>query len=186
MKFLSRRLLPLLLAFNFVSAQTPPSVETAGASAAMELKKNLMGALGSALQKGDIAGAIEVCSTQAMPLTEKSAQVDPAVRSIHRRTDQWRNPANRADRLDKQAMQQFREDRSLSEWSVPESEAITRYYQPLRILPMCLSCHGDPDTFSDEVIESLGTHYAEDRATGYKEGELRGVIQVRIESAAKE
>lgn len=185
MKPILRILLGLFLTLS-LSAAPAPTTEALGASAAKELKKNLMGALSTALGKGDIAEAIDVCSTQAMPLTEKSAKISPSIRSIHRRTDKARNPANQADRLDQKAMQQFREDRSLSESSVPELEAITRYYQPLRIAPMCLTCHGDPDTFSDEVKKALQSNYAEDRATGYKEGELRGVIQVRILSAAEE
>lgn len=166
-------------------ADTAPTTESLGASAAKELKKNLMGALGKALGEGDIAGAIEVCSTQAMPLTEKSAELDPAVLSIQRCTDKPRNPANKADRLDRKAMLSFQKDKSLSELTLTESEAITRYYQPLRIQPMCLTCHGDPDTFPDEVMKALHANYAEDRATGYKEGELRGVIQVRIQDEAK-
>jgi len=178
--------LTLLLAFQLSAADMSPAVEAAGASAAMELKKNLMGALRSALGKGDIAGAIKICSAQAMPLTTESAQVDPAVLSIHRRTDKWRNPANQADRLDKIAMQRFQKNKALSEWTISESGEVTRYYQPLRILPMCLTCHGDPDTFADEVKEALGAHYAKDRATGYKEGELRGVIQVRVQMLTPE
>jgi hypothetical protein len=175
--------LTLLLALHSLQAETPPAVETAGASAAMALKKNLKGALSAALREGDIAGAIRICSTQAMPLTEKSATVEPAVLSIHRRTDRWRNPANQADPLDTKAMQQFRKDKALGQWTITESAEVTRYYQPLRIQPMCLTCHGDPATFTNEVRKALGSHYSEDRATGYKEGELRGVIQVRVDLA---
>lgn len=52
-------------------ADPAPTIETLGAAAAGELKKSLMGALSKELGKGNIAGAIEVCSTQAMPLTAK-------------------------------------------------------------------------------------------------------------------
>jgi len=177
-----RHTLTLLLVCSALQAETTATAEKVGASAATALKKNLMGALGAALNRGDIAGAIEICSSEAMPLTAKSAEVDPAVLSIHRRTDRWRNPANQADRIDAKAMHHFRKDKSLTEWTIDESDQIARYYQPLRIAPMCLNCHGDPDTFTNEVKEALGSHYGEDRAIGYTEGELRGVIQVRIDT----
>jgi hypothetical protein len=169
-----------------LSLHAEPGVEDLGASAASELKKNLMGALKQELARGNIAGAIEVCATKALPLTAKSGEIDPSILTVHRRTDRWRNPANQADQLDAEAMQRFREDTTLQALTLSESEQVARYYQPLRIMPMCLACHGDPDTFAQEVTSALQISYADDRATGYEEGELRGVIQVRIQKGTDE
>jgi len=163
-----------------------PANDSVGAKAVQTLKKNLQGALLKALGKGDVAQAIEVCSTQAMALTAQSGKVDPAIVSIERRTDKWRNPANRADSLDMQALQAFRKDRQLVELRLNESTSIMRYYQPLYTHSMCLQCHGDPAGFSADVRAALKERYPDDRATGYTENELRGVIQVRIHQHSEE
>jgi hypothetical protein len=151
-----------------------------GQVAAAALKKNLMGALIQALQDGGVPAAIEVCSAKAMDLTKKSGEIDPAVISIERRTDRWRNPENQADQVDLEVMAAFMKDKELKELTRKESEEVTRYYQPLRMMSLCLQCHGDPVSFSKEVRQALEKHYPKDRAFGYKEGDLRGVIQVRI------
>jgi hypothetical protein len=52
--------------------------------------------------------------------------------------------------------------------------------QPIRVQAMCLSCHGDPAGIPAEVKEILASRYPKDLATGYKAGDLRGAVSVRI------
>lgn len=156
----------------------PP--EEIGARAAAALKGNLMAALGKALAEGGVPEAIRVCSRDAVELTQESGKVHEAVVSVGRRTDRWRNAKNRADEGDLKVIEAFRQDPKLQEQVQEESEEVIRYYQPLRTAAACLQCHGDPESFSPEVKTLLEDIYPEDRATGLKEGDLRGVIRVRI------
>lgn len=181
-QFTAAALFLSLLGVMTLWAATEGGVEVAGRQAADALKKNLMGALMKALSDGGVSAAIEVCSAQAMDLTKKSGEMDPAVISIERRTDRWRNPGNKADTTDREVMEAFRKDKELKELTRKESEEVTRYYQPLRTMSLCLQCHGDAEKYSQEVRQVLEKHYPQDRATGYTEGELRGVIQVRIKN----
>lgn len=177
------KLLRMALSILVVTATlraTPPMIESIGQQASLNLKKNLKGALTEALAEGNIASAIEICSTKAMVLTAQSGKINLTIVSISRRTDRWRNPANQSDRQDLAALKAFREDPKLAEYVQPESDEIVRYYQPLRTMPMCLQCHGEPDSFSPKVSHILAERYPEDRATGYNLGELRGVIRVRL------
>jgi hypothetical protein len=170
----------ILSIFTTTLLATSSLNESIGHQAALNLKKNLKRALTEALAEGDVAGAIEICSTKAMVLTAQSGELNPAIVSISRRTDRWRNPSNQPDEGDLAVMKVFREDEKLTESMQPESDEIVRYYQPLRIMPMCLQCHGKPEAFSPEVRRILKERYPEDRAAGYTVGELRGVIRVRL------
>ena len=42
----------------------------------------------------------------------------------------------------------------------------------------CLACHGE--TVSGEVLEEIRAIYPDDEATGFREGEFRGVVWVEI------
>lgn len=159
---------------------TTSSPQEVAARAATALKGNLMAALGKALAEGGVPEAVRVCSQSAMEITEQSGKVDPAVVAIDRRTDRWRNPANRPDAADTKALAVFRDDKDKQDWLVEESEEVIRYYQPLRTAAACLQCHGEPQTFSPELKSLLKETYPDDRATGFKEGDLRGVIRVRV------
>ncbi|MBU0678495.1 MAG: DUF3365 domain-containing protein [Verrucomicrobia bacterium] len=54
------------------------------------------------------------------------------------------------------------------------------YYKPLIVQPICLQCHGDPETFSPAVRTILEERYPEDNAVGYRAGDLRGLIKVKM------
>lgn len=51
---------------------------------------------------------------------------------------------------------------------------------PIVTPPLCLTCHGDPATFSPELKQALKESYPDDRATGFSAGDLRGVFWARI------
>lgn len=50
----------------------------------------------------------------------------------------------------------------------------------MKIAPLCLNCHGDKNMLSEEVSAQLANLYPEDKATGYREGDFRGVIRVSV------
>ena len=54
-----------------------------------------------------------------------------------------------------------------------------RFVKALPVQPLCLSCHGPVDQLSPAIKAALGQTYPNDRATGYSEGQIRGVISVR-------
>lgn len=54
-----------------------------------------------------------------------------------------------------------------------------RFVKALPVQPLCLSCHGTAEQISPAVKEVIGKTYPNDHATGYSEGQIRGVISVR-------
>lgn len=54
-----------------------------------------------------------------------------------------------------------------------------RYARSIAVEPLCLSCHGTADAISQAVRLQLATDYPQDRATGFRAGQLYGILSVR-------
>jgi hypothetical protein len=62
------------------------------------------------------------------------------------------------------------------------SEPQGRYFRYAKALPvagLCLNCHGQAENVPAGVRERLAKEYPHDRATGYREGQIRGAISVK-------
>jgi len=58
-----------------------------------------------------------------------------------------------------------------------------RFAMAIKVKKECLKCHGTPDQLDPIMYKAMVAKYGEEavkRATGYKEGELRGIISVTI------
>ncbi|CAB4242886.1 Cytochrome c [Methylacidimicrobium sp. AP8] len=144
-----------------------------------------------ALAKGGPVGAISVCRIQAPALTtevRERARPPGAIFLLKRTSNRVRNPADAPDPVEQQALRIYLEAESrheplppdLLQKVVAEGKTTYRYYQPIRITGLCLSCHGDPASFSPDLKAALRASYPEDRATGYKDGDFRGLVVVGV------
>ncbi len=61
----------------------------------------------------------------------------------------------------------------------------TRLLKPIAVEPVCLTCHGDRETMAPALREALSARYPDDRATGYRVGDLRGALWVEAPHAAQ-
>ena len=98
-------------------------------------------------------------------------------------SDRPRNPDNQADRHELAAMAWYRANPQASEKIDEIDEGghpALLYTAPLWIEEYCLNCHGKPQT------APAGLLAADDPAFGYKIGDLRGLISIRIPTAAFE
>jgi hypothetical protein len=150
-------------------------------AAALALMQTLVGQLTSALAEGGPAHAIAFCATAALPLTDSVASAHGV--AMQRVTDRTRNPANAADADDRAVMAAFagtlQAAGSLPQYHVRRSaDGEWRYYRPLLVGALCVQCHGPEDRLTPEVVRVLREQYPRDEATGYAEGELRGVLRV--------
>jgi len=99
-------------------------------------------------------------------------------------SDRPRNPANRADRFELEAMEWFRANPDAEERMQPirDDKGVDwfHYTTPIRIEGYCLRCHGDPG----DAPESIRRNYQE--SYGYAKGELRGVMSIKLPLARYE
>ncbi len=103
-----------------------------------------------------------------------------ALRATFRVTsDEYRHPANAPDSFEQAAIEALKADLNLA-FVEGFEEGVYRYVQPIYVEESCLKCHGSPTEAPPEVLERYGA----ERAFGYKVGDVRGVISVKLPDIA--
>lgn len=148
-----------------------------GETIAMATFTALSTRLQAAMKEGGPVNAIGYCNLAALPITDSLAQVHQA--RIGRTSLQFRNPANEPTPEEKAVLER---------WSQPGQEPkpeIARidphtlaYYAPIRTQALCLNCHGE--NLADSTLAVIQKLYPADKATGYKEGDLRGMWSIHF------
>jgi len=157
----------------------PPQIPEATVQQAARLATEFKAALMAALKEGLADGpqhAIGACSIRAPELAEELS-VD-GVR-IGRTALRLRNLDNAPEPWLEQLLQEYVTAGTGGEpRSVRIDAASIGYVEPLYIGEPCLACHGE--RVSDAVSEQIAELYPDDRATGFKLGEFRGLLWVAI------
>ena len=157
-------------------------------TAARNLATRLQAHLGEALEAGGTDAAIDVCATVAQDLTNEIGREEGVV--IRRTALRVRNPRNRPDEFER---------RVLEEWTAagrtPEPRAVVlpsnaaaagsgaaelRFMKPIVLAEMCVQCHGPREAMAEAARAVLAEHYPHYEATGFRPGDLRGAISVRV------
>ena len=161
-----------------IAADVPADKVEQGKAAIGGLKKGLLGALQAALADGP-AKAIETCSIEAPRLAAASQGV-----AIGRMTRRTRNPGNAVAGWQEEALAHF--ESLVAAGATLEGAVFARtldggtvgYAEPLVVQDLCLACHGE--SVAPEVAATLAAKYPEDRATGYRVGDLRGLAWAEV------
>lgn len=162
--------------------EVKPSINYEGVSAGIseEAKKALGTELKAAMERGGVAEAIGYCNLNAIDITENVAKKYNA--TIKRVTDKPRNPTNAANAQELAQMQKWRELLAAPTGQVltqEETETERHFYLPIKIDAFCTTCHGVPgETLTPENQAIIAAKYPTDQATGYKEGDLRGLWHI--------
>ena len=154
-----------------------------------EVSSTLLKTLGKNMKKEMKAGgpmaALSFCTSEAYTLT---ASVDKKFGddiSVKRISLKERNPINQAqgkERAILTAMDSMQKNGVLlPEYFVERVNKDTyKYYRPLSInKQVCLKCHGDISK-NQALSDYMHKTYPNDKATGYKLGDLRGAVVVTI------
>ncbi|MBK9097015.1 MAG: DUF3365 domain-containing protein [bacterium] len=153
---------------------------------AMEFMKDLKGILISQIQTNGILQAVSVCSDTAQVLTNNFG-VQKGV-YIKRVSLKNRNVNNAPDDFEKMILNKFTMMQQNNELSgeteyaeiVEEGEfKYLRYVKPILVQAECLNCHGSENEIMPEVKQLISQAYPDDKAIGYKIGDLRGVVSLK-------
>lgn len=139
-----------------------------------KLFQSLLGELTSSIVENGIADSIEVCKTKAPELAKTvSAEMNLKIgrTSFLLRNDKSAPPAWAAS---------FVTDRVEKEVNVDLGENRLGVLLPIRLKDACIKCHGQSDALDPNVREAIATHYPNDKATGFAEGDLRGYFWVEV------
>jgi len=153
---------------------------------AMEFMKNLKGVLISQIQTNGVLQAVSVCSDTAQIITNNFG-VHKGV-FIKRVSFKNRNENNLPDDFEKKILNKFeiqhqnKELNSETEHAeiVQEGEfKYLRYLKPILVQAECLNCHGSEADIMPEVKQLIAQEYSDDKAVGYKIGDLRGAVSLK-------
>jgi len=161
-------------------ASRQASLQKEAASIVREFSGILKPQLKKALHDGGPAHAIEVCSKIAPALAKSLAKETGW--SIKRVSLKARNHHTaRTDAWERSILKQF--DRNQRAGKSPISMIASRvehgryrFMKAQAVAPVCLLCHGKH--ISPDVARALRQYYPQDRATGYKPGQVRGAFSL--------
>jgi hypothetical protein len=168
-------------------APAPPPAWVAQASAvAAAVPPNLLAVLQAEIARGGAENAVEACRVTAPQMARTASQQSGW--SIRRVSLRNRNPKAVPDAWERAALEDF--DRRAAARESPATlqraetvqengQSVQRYIRALPTMELCTQCHGTADQLKPAVVERLKALYPDDRATGYRVGELRGAITLR-------
>ena len=173
------------LLISAAAAVEKPTVKQEG----IHCIKMLGGALKSKLKakmKEDKSGltALAFCTSSADEITKSVNKQLPPYAMVRRTALAVRNDSvNLPDATDMKVMKKFESAIQQQKMTpktvmVVEEGNVTRVYKPLVTKGVCLKCHGS--RLSPKIAEAIKTSYPNDKAVGFEEGTLRGVIVAEI------
>ena len=152
-----------------------------GSAISANLVQKLSVELKGHMQSSGPLGALNFCSQNALSLTDQVAKESNA--TIKRVSLNNRNPINSTN-ADEQALLRKWEKLQYSQQPLPAYEIQNKpngnysFYKPIVLNnEVCLKCHGEIASDSP-LSKEIKTLYPEDKAVGYKMGDLRGMIVV--------
>lgn len=106
---------------------------------------------------------------------------------LERTSLNFRNPDNKPDSWEANQLKQFQKafenGKPISQMSVERltsvgpKKVVYKYMKAIEAEPVCLNCHGS--NMLDTVNENLAIHYPNDKAVGYKAGDLMGAFVLK-------
>lgn len=140
------------------------------------MRSGLAGTFGKKGTPADEATFAEVCK----PVGMKAKQIAEANGwTVIQMAEKYRNPAHKLDAEGERVYRIMEADESvIGIWTVTEVDGkpVTRYFHRITVEAPCLMCHGERDARPEFVKQK----YPEDKAYGFKAGDLRGVYSVSI------
>lgn len=178
--------IPLLLLYTLPLAAQDPAWVGDARKVATSIPPKLVAVLTEEMGKGGPEGAITVCRDVA-PQMAKAASAETGW-MIRRVTLRNRNPRAVPDAWERAVLQDF--DRRAAAGEAPatleKAEIVVedgkqhyRYMRALPVQPLCVNCHGTPEQLTPAVMLRLKELYPDDKAIGYKPGDIRGAMAIR-------
>jgi hypothetical protein len=147
------------------------------------LLQKLGGEVKAQMQTNGVMGALHYCTQNALLLTDNVAKDSGSI--IKRVSINNRNPINEANKGETIVLSKW-EEKVKNKEVLPayEIEKLSNgdfnYYKPIVINnEACLKCHGDIAQDSP-LAEAIKVSYPNDKAMGYKMGDLRGMVVVTL------
>lgn len=156
-----------------------------GRKAADALTRDLQRRTLAAMAESGTMGAISICAYQAQAITIHLERKEGI--TAKRTSLRLRNLENAPDDYEKEMLNRFKGvtlEGSLHDERIELREVrgakTYRYTKPIFTDMSCLPCHGAREQMPEDVRTYLDERYPGDQATGYRDGDIRGIVSVTI------
>lgn len=144
-------------------------------------QKTIKFALQNAIKEGGLQNAMVYCNLQALPITDSVSQSENV--QIKRLAKKYRNPLNATTESESRILDDYEmllnNGDSLYPIIMAGENKHPVYFKPILVDAVCLNCHGTPgEQISPSLTEKITELYPNDKATGFKAGELRGMWSI--------
>lgn len=160
---------------SIVAEAIPSDAEKAQLLAAKDaLFQKLSGRLQDVMFSRGPSDAIEVCRDEAAAMAQKVGE-EKKVR-IGRTSLRLRNPKNQPPKWAELLVEKATDSPTFAKLTNDHAAALL----PIKLQSQCLTCHGPKEGIAQDVRDKLAKHYPLDRATEFREGDLRGWFWVEL------
>jgi len=144
-------------------------------------QKAIKSALLVAVKEGGLENALEYCNLKALPITDSVSASENV--QIMRLAKKYRNPLNTINNNESRIYNDYEmlveNGDSLYPIILADENNHPVFYKPILVDALCLNCHGTPgEQISPELVKKIVELYPNDKATGFKIGDLRGMWSV--------
>ncbi len=143
--------------------------------------KSQIQAIGS---KNGLPAVVDFCHDNAIKLSDSIGKAHNVV--IKRTSNKLRNAKNAPDAdetavIDNYLRLQEDPNRPMEPIVMKDGEGFVHFYAPIKLKKECLKCHGTPEKeVLEPIMKKIKEKYPHDKATGFREGELRGIWDIKF------
>lgn len=156
-----------------------------GEEISKESQEQLMTALKLAIAEEGIPGAIDFCNVNALPIVREVGEKYGV--SVRRASFNYRNPEDKPQQEEEKVLDAYTYNAENGIKNEPNIQKIQNgeilLFTKAIVIPdaFCLNCHGEVGKeISSKTAEKLKSLYPDDKATGHKVGDLRGMWSIGL------
>lgn len=144
-----------------------------GQATMQKLGNNLM----QQMKTGGVKQAIPFCNVAAIPLTEElSKKHNVSIkRTSHKLRNENNKPSLEEERILKKYLNAIEKNEKIQPTVLKGKNGKVHFYAPIKTQKKCLACHGNVSKKTDSILK---IPYPNDKAIGFKKGDLRGLMSI--------
>jgi uncharacterized protein (UPF0335 family) len=154
-----------------------------GKKIAMGTFKIFKGKIESVGKAKGLHEVVNFCHKNAVLLTDSIGKANKV--EMTRTSHKLRNSDNKPNADQQAIIENYLESQEMHKELAPmvmkDDQGYVHFYAPIKLKNKCLQCHGQPGKdINDKVLEVIKENYPKDKATGFREGELRGIWDIKF------
>ncbi len=172
-----------LLFINPVFAADTEQLTQKSRAAVKALGGELKSTLQASIKASGPVDSVSMCQIKAPEIANKISHAKGM--KVARTSLKYRNQTNKPDAWEKTVLEKFEQRKAkgeavntmeYSELTEHNGKEVFRYMKAIPTSEVCLTCHGS--NVPQPIASKINSLYPDDKATGFKKGDIRGAFSV--------